>query len=571
MGNAVLLFALLAAIQVSSASTPTQQPVIPRDAARTGPARTGTAVIRGQVTDRETGQPIARANVTLISSGMQPDAAERSRQVRTTAEGRYEFTDLPAGEYRIMVNAGEYRYTHLLHFLGESRPVDHSRPTPFRPFTLKDGEVREDADVALWRAFAVEGRVVDEYGDPLGGVEVSIKIAETSRRPGMQGNQIHTDDRGFFRVYGLAPGRYFVCANPRNHGNPAEEVRERPIETCHPSASIDADAQAVAVTNGDVGGVEIRVLRSRAHTVTGMAVDSSGAPLERGHVSLVRIEREGASGSGIEMQPDGQFIARGLVPGEYAIRAEIGSMFNPSDTREREIGYVPFRIDTSNVEGLVVATSKTSRVAGRVVFEDAGPNEAAGSIRIQAVPDMRNRMILMGPQPNVQVKSNLTFELSGLFGPSAILVSGMPPGWVVRSVRYRAQDVTDTLVDFGGVRESDVIEIALTNRGARVSGRVTSEGGQPAPDSRVVLLPADPARWRAMSFAMGGGVVKPDGSYQLGPVRAGEYLMVAISLADTPQMLPDQDYFERIARAAQRITLVENDQPTIDLAVSKLR
>ena len=44
-------------------------------------------------------------------------------------------------------------------------------------------------------------------------------------------------------------------------------------------------------------------------------------------------------------------MAKAVIPGDYAIYVEIGSRFNPEDKRERELGYVPIRIDSGDVEG----------------------------------------------------------------------------------------------------------------------------------------------------------------------------------------------------------------------------
>jgi hypothetical protein len=147
-----------------------------------------------------------------------------------------------------------------------------------RRFTLADGDVRENTDVALWRAMAIEGRVVDELGEPMAGVDISAHTAGPGQRPDVSGPyHFSSDDRGLFRIYGLAPGRYTVCANPRNFvAMPQRSIRDSPIRTCYPAAVIEADAQEVTVANGDVGGLEIRVQRSRTFTVSGTALDSSG-------------------------------------------------------------------------------------------------------------------------------------------------------------------------------------------------------------------------------------------------------------------------------------------------------
>lgn len=589
MGSVILSVVLLAALQVPvppppPPPPPTQGGAIPRDAARDTAPPSGTAIIRGKVTDQETGEPIPRAIVSIMPSVVaRPDPTNpqftRPLQATTASDGRFEFKNLAAGDYRVSVAPGEFRASHLSHMYGVTGPMDMTRPRLPKPLTLREGEVRDDVNVTLWRAFAIEGRVSDEFGEPMAGVEVLAKSPDTGQRNFRSGpQQMITDDRGMFRLFGLAPGRYIICANPRNFGMPSTaDVKERAIQTCHPAAVIDADAVTVTLTNGDIGGIDIRIQRSRAFTASGVAVDSAGAPLAQNQVNVVRIDRTGGgtSSSGIELQPGGRFIARGLTPGEYAVHAQVGAPFNQQDSgRDREMGYLPFRIENADVEGLVVTTSKTAKINGRIIFEDEPPTASGVSMRVSTMPDMANRMFMMGPPAFAQVKPDLTFELSGLFGPLTVQIGNPPRGWIAKSIRFKGEDIIDTLYDFTNARASDPMEIVLTNRGARISGRVTNDRGEAASEVMLLLIPADPARRRGFNpMGFGGMSPKPDGSYQIGPVRAGEYFLAAIALEDYPRIGPgpDMEFFERLARVAQRITLVESEQQTIDLRVAKIQ
>ncbi len=74
---------------------------MPRDAARDAAPRTGTGIIRGKVTDQESGQPIARAIVMVTSAVLMQQTQGRALSVITTADGQYELKNLPAGEYTV--------------------------------------------------------------------------------------------------------------------------------------------------------------------------------------------------------------------------------------------------------------------------------------------------------------------------------------------------------------------------------------------------------------------------------------------------------------------------------------
>ena len=83
---------------------------------------------------------------------------------------------------------------------------------------LKSGDVRTDVNVALERWRAITVRVVDDDGEPLAGLRISITSADSGRdfNPGWLRQ---TDDRGRLRVFKLPPGRYIACAEPGSSSN----------------------------------------------------------------------------------------------------------------------------------------------------------------------------------------------------------------------------------------------------------------------------------------------------------------------------------------------------------------
>ena len=115
------------------------------------------------------------------------------------------------------------------------------------------------------------------------------------------------------------------------HFGPSEDVRDKLIRTCYPSAITDADAQPVVVSSAEVGPIEIRLQRNRTFRITGMAIDSSGAPIANPSVNLVSVTPTGSSSSSssIQTKPGGQFIASGVTPGDYAIQVSTGRLAFP--------------------------------------------------------------------------------------------------------------------------------------------------------------------------------------------------------------------------------------------------
>jgi hypothetical protein len=141
---------------------------------------------------------------------------------------------------------------------------------------------------------------------------------------------------------------------------------------------------------------------------------------------------------------------------------------------------------------------------------------------------------------------------------------GLPDGWVMKSVRYGAVDITDRPIDLAA--EPRQLEIAVTNRVVRPVVRVTNPDGSPARRARVLLIPADPSRWKAQRFGPmqtidGNGMVK------VGAVAPGEYLIAAIASGDLATLMQDPRRIENLASVARRITLMEDDARVFDLSI----
>jgi hypothetical protein len=546
-------------LQVSQPATPSRD-----GSQRTIPA-TGTAVIRGRVTDRATGRAVARALVRINLLG--PPATQL--QTFTTADGRYEFARLGAGPYALTADRPLNSGVFLSQAYGDDRPLTPYRNGTRKTIELKDGETFE-ANLAMWRALAIDGRVLDEDGEPLANVRVH---AVPVTAPAVVAHSWRTtDDRGAFRLFGLGPGDFRVCAEP-DDGTIALRFAsaapgERAVKTCYPSVRSESDATIVALATEDLTGVEIRVARGRAYRMSGIVVDASGLPLGGG-VSLVR--RDGAairSSSGITVK-EGRFSAEGLVPGDYAIRAEIGGRVSWPETREQEFAFVPVRVDAADVDGLVVQTAKGVTINGRIDFEEGAPaTRPVVNVNVRSQPEFT----IGGFHQPVRVDGN-TFRLDGVFGPNAIQVFGAMRPWVVKAINYRGEDIFGRMVEFKGSTDPDELVVVLTNRPATITGRVELAATTSRPNGIVLLMPADPARREPSAGTVFSAAIDVDGSFRLPPVRPGEYVIVAVDGDDAPvgSMLREPGAYDRLAAVAEPIALGQDDRRSIVLKLVKPR
>jgi hypothetical protein len=163
--------------------------------------KSGTGLILGRVVDALSGRPIPRARVsTWLGHG-------EALEVLTDADGRFVLARLPAGPLTVRAQKGGYFDVEY----GQRRPDEPASGI----IELRDGERRGDVVLRIWKHAAIEGRVLDENGDPV--VEVTVAALPktyVAGRPAISTGgtpEGSTDDRGMFRITRLMPGDYVVA------------------------------------------------------------------------------------------------------------------------------------------------------------------------------------------------------------------------------------------------------------------------------------------------------------------------------------------------------------------------
>jgi hypothetical protein len=317
----------------------------------------GTAAISGVlVSDDDPKQPVRRAIVSLSAAEL-----PLGRTVITDGDGRFAFGGLPAGRFALKAAKGGYLTTTL----GAKRSERQGTTLVLAP-----GEQLTGVTFRIPRAAAITGTVTSPNGDPMPGLQVS---AVSVHAPELQPVSLTTvgfvtDDRGVYRVFGLAPGDYYIVASPprqstgagsatarssaevdaifrhlrdmthgltpgasaRPPGRPAAPSLEKAANVgyapiFYPGTPNGADATIVSLAAGhERTGVDVVFDRVRTAAIEGIVTSPSG-PLPR---VILSIAPQGPQlrgiygGSPVVAQPigaDGRFKYAGVAPGQYTI------------------------------------------------------------------------------------------------------------------------------------------------------------------------------------------------------------------------------------------------------------
>jgi protocatechuate 3,4-dioxygenase beta subunit len=552
-----------------------------RDGAALAPA--GTALITGTiVTDDATPQPVRHAIVTLNS---------QDRVVGRTAisddQGRFAFLSLPQGRYSLSAQKqGWVTGAYGAKVVGR----------PGRTLALAAGE-RATATLRIARGAVISGAILDQFGQPLAGATVramkigySVSTGKQTLNPvGVSGSP---DERGAYRLYGLAPGEYYVSvtnATPSSDGGrnlhmtsdvdvqdalktpsqlitgPTADIPQPIVavaQVFYPGTTSVPQATPITVKAGEERtGVDFAVTYTSVTHVSGTVTSPVGEPI----AALVILADPASRFPGAQRYPyvttgtDGRFTLSDIVPGPYVM--------NASDTRpaaEEHLGIVSdLDVPPDGVTGLTIALQDTLTVSGTVKYDGAPPGPGLSSLQVQLASDDPSVFTRSGGGPTTSADGR--FTLRGVQpGRYRVYINlpGPPTPWRLSSVTILGQEALDGAAD---VRQNvtDAV-ITITDQISTLTGKLESPGV--VADYTLILFASDHGYWRPISHRILTSRVAGDGTYAFPNVPPGEYWLAAVDDVEPGDWF-DWSFLQRIEPIAIKVTIAEGEKKTQDLRV----
>jgi protocatechuate 3,4-dioxygenase beta subunit len=562
------------------AATPGQPVTQPSPTPQRAPARPlrpgeappkGTGVLKGQVVAAGTGTPVRRAQVRAISM-----EGRGGGVTSTDNEGRFEIKELAAGRYSISASKGGFAAGQY----GQRRPGD-----PGTPIELAEGQIAEKVNFVLTRGGVIAGRIVDDGGEPVSGTQVSamrFAFVAGARRlvPGNgEGGTDRTDDQGSFRLYGLAPGDYFISANNRSgqmmmgpNINNTEADGFAP--TYYPGTPSLGEASRITLKPGqEMSGANFALIVARMARIKGRALNSRGEAFTGGMLMLMPADPLMGMNFGMNMSnamvaADGTFQFANIAPGRYNLQVRPNGMPGANS----EFAMVPVTVGNEDIDNLIVSTSTGATARGVIVTDDGSPAPFRhDQVQIFSQPLDPNTPLIGGPP--AKVNEDYSFEITGLSDRRtvrAIFNPGTTPTWFVKAVLFDGEDVTDHGIDFAPGRAYEGLQIVVTQKVTDLSGLVTDDRNRPVVDATVILFPANRDLWIAGSRYLRTARPDTNGRYSFKSMPpSGEYMVIAVQNLESGQG-GDPDFLTRAIDEAKRLSLNEGETKTVDIKLSQL-
>jgi hypothetical protein len=519
------------------------------------------ASIEGQVVNAVTGEPIRRVSLILIPSNQpRPDASPA--MTMSDATGHFAMTNIAPGTY--MLTAERTGYVRATY--GARGPM-----RPGTSITLAPSQALKEIAFRLQPHAVISGRILDEDGEPMSNVQIQVltpRYMQGKKQIMPMGGGL-TNDLGEYRVFGLAPGKYYVSATHQAMGmgfsavdrsaNP-NQMDEGYAPTYYPGSTDVSSAVAVPVVAGrPVTNIDMKLLRTRTVRVRGRVVNPPGTGAGRTMVMLVTGE-PGNNMFGRNMAApqgrDGKFEIRGVTPGAYHLTAQY------FDGTTRYASRMPLNVGNSNVEDVEIVLKPGMDVSGTVRIE--GDTEAAlAGVNVALQAKMFSPM--MGVASAV-VKEDGSFTLRNV-SPDTYRLS-VYGGQVLytKSVQVGQQEAKD-----GEVTITDgtppPLTVVLSAAGGKISGQIKAEKEGIARGAMVVLVP--PAERREDSQLYKVVSLDQYGKFNITAVPPGDYTLYAWDNVEQGAW-QDPEFLARFQNKGKSISVKEKDALTTELELLKV-
>ncbi|HVQ40148.1 MAG TPA: carboxypeptidase regulatory-like domain-containing protein [Pyrinomonadaceae bacterium] len=527
------------------------------------PAKDTSASVAGRVTVG--GKP--GVGVTIVAT-VSNSFFDNKTVAKTTAdeEGNYKLAGLAAGRLTVLPLAKSY----LLASGGAYKEAGQT-------VNVAAGETVTKIDFALVRGGVITGRITDAEGHPLIGESVSIALKDsgpdTSPQVAMFGSSKNqTDDRGVFRVYGLAPGSYKVSVGQAASSGGAVSIMgiggSQYLKTFYPGVLEDAKATILEIKEGtELKEIDIRVGKpGGGYAVSGRVIDSesgSAVPnLYLGHSTMNESNQEMGrmNFTGHQTDANGKFRLEGLRPGRYAVYT-----FAAGQTSTSYSEPVQFEISDSDVTGIEIKVRRGATISGVAVIENSSDPAVVGLLQKVSLYAYVEQKGLAAPSYGTsQIGADGGFHMEGLApGKARIVVQGFPsPPEGLSLIRTEVDGLDQPAgIELTAGAQVKGVRLVFAFGSGSVRGDVKMEGG-PVPDGMQLQALIRSAAGEARRFTR---MAELDGRlhFVLENIPAGDYELVIRGITRADQNAPTPP----IEFLSQPITITNGIESKVSLTV----
>ena len=460
---------------------------------------------------------------------------EPFQKTTTDADGYYRINNLASGTYEVTPSAPAY-------VIGANNNENS------KAVIVGEDENVEGINFSLVRGGVITGKVTDADGRPLILQQVYLFRTEVFQqtgpvpRPPLATTATVTDDRGIYRMYGLAAGSYKVASgrSEDTFSSPGALSRSSYKRVFHPDATEDSRATTIVVTEGsEANNVDIAMGRpQQTFSASGKVIDGEkGMPIPNLRFGLQR-----AAGPRFVMVPaqimsnsKGDFLIEGLTPGKYGVYMFQSLTQNQYPDMRAES--ITFEIIDQDVTNLTVRLTKGASLSGIVVLdtEDKAAIQKFRELQLRAFVIPPQGIAGYGQSSSSPIGPDGSFRLGGLSEGVVNISIGSPMGPMVKGFMISRIERDGIAAPPRGleVKEGEQVtglRLTVSYGTASIRGVIKFENGSLSPESVFIRLTKPGESFSNLPFAR----VDARGHFLIEAVPAGVYEVQAMVQGGQP-------------------------------------
>jgi hypothetical protein len=498
------------------------------------PKPTSRATIQGVVTKEPGAEPVKKAVIEVIGENQ---AESGDYTAVTGSDGRFHIEGILPGRYHLFVER-----TGLLEV------AKHQARSTGRVITVSPGQNVTDLTIHLQAASVVQGRVVDEDGDPLPKSQVTVlrqNLASGRSRWEQVGGE-STNDLGEYRIANLPAGNFYVsvapppdfkslieasgAVKPESKPSGADKPATSYQTTYYPGTTDRSQAVPIQLHPGDDFPVNFALTPVPSLSIRGSVV---GLPPHASASILLQSRDFDFTLNGAEVQKDGSFVMHDVSPGAYTILATVENAPMPMTARQA------LQV-TNSVDGLRLTPLPGAWIHGRMRLETnsstkISPSQMTLYLRSTDRDDDLSGKLFIGDGFNnlAVLGSDGSFEWKGVPAGNysvqltAEHVTGSEDLYL-KSISASGRDAGDSGISVNG--GSLMFDLVASANGAVVQGIAVNQDDAPVANAVIVAVPD--ARFRGRDDRFCKTVTDQSGRFTLHAIPPGDYTLFAWESVD---------------------------------------